>query len=154
MEAAIARAVARGIQVNLTTNSDCTNGLPFHNKVFRHALERLLELGVKLFVTVKDHLEDDGGFCLHSKLAIFDQRVAFMGSWKCMGTSVFYDSDFLVVLFDDDMKGSEVKTLFQSIQNLNKSLFDKGCVVQMKMIPVDSFKVLFYYYLSSKSVRT
>ena len=85
MEAAITRAVTRGVQISLTTNSDHTNGMPYFNVIYRHALERLLELGVNVFVTVdSDKLlegdSDANGFALHYKLAVFDQRVAFVDS--------------------------------------------------------------------------
>ena len=110
----------------------------------------MLELGVNTFVPVgPDQSEgNDRSFCLHHKAAVFDQKVAFIGSWNCIGYSVFFDSDFSVVLFDNDTTGMGERALFQSIENLS-GISKKAGMVQMKMMPENSFKVPFLLFLSN-----
>ncbi len=152
MEAAIERAVARGVQISLTTNSDHTNRTSYLNNVYAYALGRLLELGVNVFVQDQSEVNKIS-FCLHYKAAVFDRKVAFIGSWNCIGVSVFFDSDFSVVLFDNCTAGTGERALFQSIENLS-GISKKAGMVQMKVIPENSFKVPLLFFLRSKNGRT
>ena len=154
LEAAIQRAVDRGVRIRLATNSDKTNGLPALNVNLGEALKRLLQMGVEVYATadLAEH-KQDGEFCLHYKVAVFDQKAALVGSWNCIGTSVFYDSDFSVVLFDQrDTQGD----MFQPFENLIDSGIEVGRLVRMEAVAEGSFQVPFYFYLmgSKYGIRT
>lgn len=154
LETAIRQAVERGVQIRLATNSDLTNGLPGLNNIFREALERLLEIGVEVYVTANlAEYKEDGDFCLHYKLGVFDQKAAMVGSWNCIGTSVFYDSDYSVVLFD---QSDAVDNMFQPFEDLIDSGVELGRLVHLEEVAKGTFQVPFYYYpLSSKyGIRT
>ncbi|CAB9500156.1 Cardiolipin synthase 1 [Seminavis robusta] len=141
LDAAISRAIQRGVKVRLVTNSDATNGISFFNPLFRAALERVIELGVEVYVTAADPTKEVD-FCLHYKMAVFDGRAAFLGSWNCLGTSVFYDSDFHTVMFD-----AEGSDMFDPIDQLVDDSVAEGRLVRMETIPEGSFKVPFVFQL-------
>jgi phosphatidylserine/phosphatidylglycerophosphate/cardiolipin synthase-like enzyme len=148
LESALQRAIERGVKVRLVTNSALTNGLPVGNRVLGEALIRALELGVEVYATADpDQYKDDGAFCLHYKLAVFDGRAALVGSWNCIGTSVFYDSDFSVVMFD----AAGDQTIFRSFEKLIDDSIEVGRVVQMKEVGEDFSTPFYYFALGSKS---
>lgn len=107
IDKALERAIARGIKIRLVTNSSTTSDLFFMSQVFRKAFVRLMELGVEIYIPSSDpeQFKEEGKFCLHYKLVLVDHRAALVGSWNCLGTSIFYDDDFGVVLFDQQNNG-------------------------------------------------
>ena len=96
LDVSLTKASERGVKIRLITNSSTTNGMSYMNGNFASALERLLVIGAEIYTT-----RDDVGkeFSLHHKLVIADGKAALIGSWNCIGMSVFYDSDFSVLVF-------------------------------------------------------
>ena len=142
LDAALTRAAQRGVKIRLVTNSSGTNGLTYLNNLFCPALERLLELGAKIYTTRKC---DEGKICFHNKDVIADSRVALFGSWNCIGTSIFYDSDFSVLLFDEN--GGVFTPYRQKIDDLIK--VDR----LLRVTEVSGFDVpLFYKIFGNRTV--
>lgn len=96
LDVSLTKASERGVKIRLITNSSTTNGMSYMNGNFASALKRLLIIGAEIYTT-----RDDVGkeFTLHHKLVIADGKAALIGSWNCIGISVFYDSDFSVLVF-------------------------------------------------------
>ena len=130
LELVIRDAVLRGVTIRLFTNSDETTDVAFFNSTFHFGLERLLALGVHVFVPMpkedyrrlfssqqkleEQDEENNGGMemptfptemVFHMKNVVVDNRVIMIGSWNCWGTSVFFDDEFSVVAFDEDDVG-------------------------------------------------
>ena len=157
LEAALRCAVARGVRIRLATNSAKSNGLPYFNGLFGQALDCLIDMGVEVYVTADlTKYQQYGDFCLHYKLAVFDQKVALVGSWNPIGASVFYDSDFSVILFDqrkEDKKASD-GNLFQALEDIIDGAISAGSMVRLYEIEDHSFLVpLIYYLVASKFAR-
>lgn len=144
LEDAIGRAVTRGVRVRLVTNSETTNDLPTYNAVYRKTYVRLLELGAEI------HVPDDKfswkDFVLHHKVAVFDRKAAMIGSWNCIGVSVFYDSDYSVVLF--------CKEGHDCLLDPFQKLMEDGTFVPMTSIAEDAFQVpALFKYASARATR-
>lgn len=98
LEETLVRAMDRGVKVRLITNSRETNDCFFLNELFRKTFVHLMEIGVDIYIPDGDK----NNFCLHYKTAMIDSRVLLVGSWNSFGISVFYDSEFSVVIFKED----------------------------------------------------
>ena len=103
MEEALSAAIKRGVSVKLLTNSSETNDLYFFRSLFERAQGQLLNMGVEVFLLTTDRSLEDGDcmHCAHHKFITIDNRAVLLGSWNCLGTSIFYDSEYAMLLFDD-----------------------------------------------------
>ena len=115
LDASLTRASERGVKIRLITNSSKTNGLSFLNGIFASAMKRLLAIGVEVF-TIGDDIGKTNGDKLHHKLVIVDKKAALIGSWNCIGASVFYDSEFNVLVFLEN--GLDSSMFDSSLQEL------------------------------------
>jgi putative cardiolipin synthase len=89
LEAAIERAISRGVRVRILTNSISSNNHLTAHAAFRRHVRSLVEMGVEVH-EVRDDAEDrelyiespveDKSLCLHAKVLLFDDDLAFVGS--------------------------------------------------------------------------
>ncbi|CAB9523941.1 Cardiolipin synthase 1 [Seminavis robusta] len=144
LEEAIAGAIARGVKVRLITNSEETNDMTFENQSFGHALRRVLELGVEVYLPAKKN-DGSANYCLHYKMAIIDTKAVLLGSWNCLGFSTFHDDEFSVVMFGGQTKSTdegEVRALGSALFDYFLESITEGDLVRVESIPEDSFVVL------------
>lgn len=140
MRGALTRAVARGVKVRLFTNSRNSNDVYFFNGVFGEAMCHLLEMGAEIWVP-----QDATELCLHYKCALIDSKVMCVGSWNMWGTSIFYDSEFSVIIIAKE----EIKGLTDFIDDLiNSNLF-----TQITERPAEWSFPKFFLWASSKYAR-
>ncbi len=117
MEKAISEAIERGVRVKLFTNSSQTGDIFFLNPIFTEAQRRLFEMGAEVHVLNEKEnvMEDEQSYrCVHHKFMIVDNRTVIVGSWNCMGVSVFYDSEFAMILFEDEENSNGLCQPFKS----------------------------------------
>lgn len=145
LESAIGRAIQeRGVRVRLVTNSETTNDIPTYNTVYHRTYVRMLELGAEIYVPDDKFSWKD--FVLHHKVAVFDRKAALIGSWNCIGVSVFYDSDYSMVLFSKEGQDN----LFDHFENH----IEDGTFVPMTSIADDAFQVpALFKYASARGTR-
>jgi putative cardiolipin synthase len=89
LEAAIARAEERGVQVRILTNSISSNNHLTAHSAYRKHVDELVGMGVDVH-EVRDDAKDrdlyiespveDKSLCLHAKILIFDDDTVFVGS--------------------------------------------------------------------------
>ena len=79
------------------TNSKETNDIPMINDAGRIAYAPLIEAGVAVY---EWHAERHGEGTIHAKLAVFDQRVAIVGSYNLDPRSLALNSEDIVILED------------------------------------------------------
>jgi putative cardiolipin synthase len=88
-EAAIQRAIERGVRVRMLTNSLSSNNHLAADSAYRRHTRSLVEMGAELhelrvnaadrFIYIESPVEDKS-LCLHAKLMIVDNNLAFVGS--------------------------------------------------------------------------
>jgi PLD-like domain len=139
---ALTRAAARGVTVRLLTNSSSTHGLPSQSKVFGETIGKLLKLGIEVYVPdAKVEGKEKVDYTLHYKVVVVDGKAGMFGSWNCIGTSIFFDADYSVVLFSHDDGGHS--NIFDRI----KALFHDSSYTRLESISKGSFEVPFIYKL-------
>jgi len=89
LEAALQRAVDRGVHVRILTNSISSNNHLTAHSAYRSHVRTLVEMGVEVH-EVRDDAEDrdlyiespveDKSLCLHAKVLVFDDERVFIGS--------------------------------------------------------------------------
>jgi putative cardiolipin synthase len=89
LEAAIGRAIERGVRVRILTNSISSNNHLTAHSAYRRHVRKLVEMGVEVH-EVREDAEDrelyiespvaDKTLCLHAKVLLFDDDQAFVGS--------------------------------------------------------------------------
>ena len=103
IESTLKRAIReRNVRVRLFTNSADTNDLFFFTRIFQRSCQKLFEMGVEVYVPPISAGKD---FCLHQKMVVVDSKAVLIGSWNCIGTSIYYDSEFSVVLMNNSNDG-------------------------------------------------
>lgn len=106
-EKALESAIARGVKVKLFTNSTKTASLAFLSSLFAKAQTRLLEMGAEVYTLDEENNRAKSNEkylyqCAHNKFMTVDDKVLLCGSWNCIGSSVFHDSEFAMILFEDE----------------------------------------------------
>jgi putative cardiolipin synthase len=89
LEAAVQRAIGRGVRVRILTNSIGSNNHLTAHAAYRRHVRTLVEMGVEVH-EVRDDAEDrelyieapveDKTLCLHAKVLLFDDDLAYVGS--------------------------------------------------------------------------
>ncbi len=97
LQAALIRAAQRGVEVTVLTNSKETNDIPLINDAGRIAYRPLMDAGVRVY---EWHAERHDEGTWHAKIAIFDQRVAIVGSYNLDARSLALNSEDVVVIED------------------------------------------------------
>ncbi len=97
LRAALIAAAQRGAAVQVVTNSAETNDIPMITQAGRAHYLELLDGGVQVF---EWHGERHGEGTLHAKLAVFDERVAIVGSYNLDPRSEGLNSEDVVVITD------------------------------------------------------
>jgi putative cardiolipin synthase len=138
LEETLVRALDRGVKVRLITNSRETNDMPFLNELFRKAFVRLMEIGVEMYMPSGNK----NNYSIHYKAAMIDSRVLLAGSWNSFGTSVFYESEFSVVIFKED------EGAFGNFDSFFEESFRERRLVLMKTAP-DPWKLPMIAYLAT-----
>ncbi|CAB9506239.1 Phospholipase D [Seminavis robusta] len=154
LEEAIAGANARGVRIRLITNSGETTDLRFFNKLFGQAVRRMLELGVEVYIPTSKNSADKLNYCIHYKMAMIDSKVVMMGSWNCIGISVFHDDEFSVVMFDQADKDQHNRSLGDTAYQPFEDALQDGFVTRIESLSEDDFGVaLHYQVLASKAAK-
>lgn len=147
LDSAVGRAVERGVKIRVIANSTKTNSdLVGFNPLFKRTCKRLLDMGVEVFVPSSQKQLQHGcaKYSLHYKAAVIDSRVAMVGSWNCMGTSVFYDAELSAVLFDQSDSGDA----FAPIEDMFTDSVKSGELVPIQMTE-ENFRVPLVYLLAA-----
>ena len=134
LEEPLKRAISRGVRIRLITNSQETNDVHFLSKVFSDAKEKLVEIGVEVYVP---KVERGPNFCCHHKVMIVDERVALIGSWNMMSSSIFFDDEYSVVVFSNN---NNTKAL-APLQNHFEEEMKEGKLQRMNEIKKCTWKV-------------
>lgn len=164
LEAAIERALARGVRVRLFTNSEKTCDIWFiYSTVFVHAMSRLLERGVEVYVPSSsannnssrqaNDTKQQSSSCLHHKFALVDDHAVLLGSWNCLGVSVFYDAEYSVVLFSEFPPATEEAVVTAPFRRYLNDLLSKGCMERLEEAPCTSSLGFLVLFLSPESLR-
>ncbi len=93
--AALVSAAKRGVDVHIVTNSDKTNDIPMITVAGRARYKALLDAGVHVY---EWHAERFGEGTIHAKHAVFDDRVAIIGSYNLDPRSERLNSENVVLL--------------------------------------------------------
>jgi len=99
---ALADAAGRGVEVTVITNSKETNDIPLISDAGRISYAELLGAGVRIY---EWHAERHGEGTLHAKLAVFDSRVAIIGSYNLDPRSLALNSEDVVIVEDERIAG-------------------------------------------------
>ncbi len=100
MRDALEAAARRGVEVTIITNSKATNDIPMINDAGRVAYQPLIDAGVRVY---EWHAERHHEGTLHAKLAVFDSKVAIVGSYNLDPRSLALNSEDVVVVEDEDI---------------------------------------------------
>jgi phosphatidylserine/phosphatidylglycerophosphate/cardiolipin synthase-like enzyme len=95
LRTALAAAARRGVRVQVVNNSTETNDLPIITTAGRLYYRELVEAGVEVY---EWHGERFGEGTLHAKLAVFDDRLALIGSYNLDPRSRGLNSEDVVVI--------------------------------------------------------
>ena len=95
LQAALVAAARRGVRVQVVNNSDKTNDVPVITTAGRLRYLELLDAGVELY---EWHGERFGEGTMHAKLAVFDDRLAVIGSYNLDPRSLGLNSEDVVVI--------------------------------------------------------
>lgn len=140
LEKALVRALSRGVKIRVITNSRETNDVYFFNEIFRKAIQRLMEMGIEIYVPSSKNS------CVHYKYVIADSRVLFVGSWNCLGTSVFYDAEFSTVIMQDETSIST--DALTTVKVFLEEAISSGIFVRLTKCP-DPYAIPFVATLAS-----
>lgn len=108
--AALQTLTDKGIQIKALTNSQASNDLVTNHSGYAGRREDMLELGIQLF-----ELKPESGLCeastkdlskcapitaygLHAKSAVFDQRVAVIGSFNFNLRSTYLNTESILII--------------------------------------------------------
>ena len=89
LEAAIGRAIERGVRVRILTNSIRSNNHLTAHSAYRRHVRTLVEMGVEVHEVRDDAVDrdlyieapvEDKSLCLHAKVMVFDDERVFIGS--------------------------------------------------------------------------
>jgi len=89
LEAAIGRAIERGVRVRILTNSIRSNNHLTAHSAYRRHVRTLVEMGVEVHEVRDDAVDrdlyieapvEDKSLCLHAKVMVFDDEQVFIGS--------------------------------------------------------------------------
>ncbi len=92
---ALVDAAARGVRVQVITNSPETNDIPMITTVARLHYRELIGGGVELY---EWHGERFGEGTVHSKVAVFDDTAAIVGSYNLDARSLALNSEDVVLI--------------------------------------------------------
>jgi cardiolipin synthase C len=95
--AALVAAAERGVTVQVITNSPETNDIPMITTVARLKYRELIAAGVEVY---EWHGERFGEGTLHSKIAVFDDQAAIIGSYNLDPRSLSLNSEDVVLIED------------------------------------------------------
>ena len=78
--------------------------------------------------------------CLHIKAVAIDSRAVMIGSWNCWGTFVFFDSDFSVVIFEEEGTEREANdgnewSVVDDLDRFMAEASDSGRFAQIDSVP-------------------
>lgn len=93
LKEAIAKAVARGVEVKIITNSIESNNHPSAGWAGRHSYEEVLRSGARIF-------EWRGAQTIHSKVSLFDNFAVTLGAYNVNSRSHTSDSEDIIALED------------------------------------------------------
>ncbi len=97
LSAALIAAAGRGVRVQVVNNSMETNDIPVITTAGRLRYLALVEAGVEVY---EWHGERFGEGTMHAKLAVFDDRLAVIGSYNLDPRSLGLNSEDVVVIAD------------------------------------------------------
>ena len=104
------KAALRGVDVRILTNSEKTSDFgPLVESCIFDTRE-LLEAGVRVF-----HRNE--GRMVHSKVSIFGDNLALIGSWNFDNRSAFHDSEAACAIYDEELTARMIATLEKDMYN-------------------------------------
>lgn len=111
VQAALLDAARRGVEVVVIANSKATNDIPIITDAGRLSYRELIEAGARVH---EWHAERHGEGTVHSKFAVFDDRVALIGSYNLDPRSRGLNSEDVVVIDHAGLAG-ELATRFREV---------------------------------------
>merc|ERR1712038_510992 len=133
LEEALSSAINRGVKVRLFTNSPETSDIFFYIPLFVKGQAKLLEMGAEVYaLNPEKNMKGEGFHCDHYKYAVFDDCAVMCGSWNCMGSSLFFDSEFAMLLFDNEERNGDLCVPFKD--NVER-LFQMGLYTKLEEAP-------------------
>ena len=135
LEKALSSAIDRGVRVRLFTNSSQTSDLFFLASLFAEGQGKLLQMGAEVYtLNEENNRTESGGYhCAHHKFVTVDNRAVMCGSWNCIGASIFHDSEFAMLLFEDEESCSGLCTPFR---NYFESSLESGLYKKLEDAPI------------------
>jgi putative cardiolipin synthase len=138
LEAAIERAVSRGVRVRILTNSISSNNHLTAHAAYRRHVRALVEMGVEVHEVREDagdrelYIEspvEDKSLCLHAKVLLFDDDLTFVGSANLDPRSLQLNTE-MGLLIESASFNAELRSLLEpdfSLKNAwQVSLSDDG----------------------------
>ena len=152
LKVAIDAAIRRGVQIRLFTNSSDTNDVFFYAHLFNSAMEELLDMGAKVYIMDANFFPDDHISTAHYKYLTVDNKVVMLGSWNCGGTSIFFDSEVGMILFDTEETPGDLCRPFNEFidENIANGMF---VLLQEKPPPAPPLHPLSKFVLSKETLR-
>lgn len=95
-------AIARGVQVKLLTNSECTNDLPLMQSVYKMVRKKYLKMGIEIWEYVGDKQ-------LHTKSFVIDSAISIVGSYNLHISSEKNNTEVCVWLADSTIAARQLK---------------------------------------------
>jgi hypothetical protein len=96
--------------------------------------------------------------CLHIKAVAIDSRAVMIGSWNCWGTFVFFDSDFSVVIFEEEGTEREANdgnewSVVDDLDRFMAEASDSGRFAQIDSVPEGLAVPLVYRIFGSRTSK-
>ena len=103
-------AANKGVDVRIMTNSEKTSDFgPLVESCIFDTRE-LLKAGVKVY-----HRKE--GRMVHSKVSVFGDNLALIGSWNFDNRSAFHDSEAACAIYDEELTAKMISTLENDMYN-------------------------------------
>ncbi len=117
--------VAKGVEVNITTNSVCSTDGKEVTAAYSNQRKKLVRMGVNVY-------EYKGPDYLHAKSAVFDHQKSLIGSYNMDPRSAHLNTEVAVTIDDRDISAKLEDSFLINRNNSSKLYLDKSGKLQGK----------------------
>jgi len=135
---AFEQLTGQGVSVRFLTNSSASNDVLMNHAGYARTRPKILRTGIKLFelrpdaksclqmINNEDSCDGDTIYSLHSKSAVFDRKIVYIGSFNMNMRSAYLNSETALIVYSPVLAEQVANAIEENLKPENSWRVEKG----------------------------